>query len=331
MAELAVPATPTNFAVWYDHHAGCNPELSKGLNALMESGVAFTAALNREIYAKYFRNDRACEEISTAGSRIETLVGGMLQQLGEAGKTTADYGDTLAGLSGELSGQPKPEVMRAKVADLLKETQKVVEKNRTLQEQIGKSSEEISELRENLERVRQEAMTDELTGIANRHFFEARLREAAQEHGESGTALSLLMIDIDHFKKFNDTYGHRVGDEVLKVVGRVLRDGVKGRDAPARYGGEEFAVVLPQTCLRDAVTVAEQLRVTLTSRQLKNRKTGASYGTITISVGAAQYRTDEPLEEFVQRADEALYRAKRDGRNRVVGEVEPDATLGLVG
>ncbi len=142
--------------------------------------------------------------------------------------------------------------------------------------------------------------------------------EALQERDD----LCLLLMDIDHFKKFNDTFGHQVGDEVLKVVARTLKEGVKGRDTPARYGGEEFAVILPQTSLKNAVVVAEQIRTTLASRKLQNRKTGADYGFVTLSIGVSKYRFGESLEALIQRADEALYLGKNRGRNRVVEESE---------
>jgi diguanylate cyclase len=139
------------------------------------------------------------------------------------------------------------------------------------------------------------------------------------------------MIDIDHFKKFNDTYGHLIGDEVLRVVARLLRENVKGRDTPARYGGEEFAVILPQTSLNHAAKLAEQIRNTLASRKVHDKRTDASYGTLTVSIGAAKFQPGEPLDPLVQRADQALYRAKNQGRNRVVTEDELDSVVDLAG
>ena len=174
-------------------------------------------------------------------------------------------------------------------------------------------------------------MTDSLTGLANRKCFDQRLREEAAKAMEEGTQLCLLILDIDHFKSFNDTFGHHIGDSVLKVVARNLNDEVKGQDLPARYGGEEFCVILPGTRLEDAATVAEQIRARLAKRELKNSKTDESYGKVTLSVGAALYRFGEPISEFVQRADECLYLAKHAGRNQVVTEAKLRQTLSLVG
>ncbi len=132
-----------------------------------------------------------------------------------------------------------------------------------------------------------------------------------------GEPLCLLMADIDFFKRFNDTHGHPIGDQVLKLVARTLTETLKGRDTPARFGGEEFAVILPQTVLESAVIVAEQIRVRVASRVIKRRDTQQQLGSITLSIGVTQYRPGDTIADLVQRADEALYAAKGAGRNRV--------------
>jgi diguanylate cyclase len=139
--------------------------------------------------------------------------------------------------------------------------------------------------------------------------------------------LSLLIADIDHFKKFNDTFGHQVGDKVLRTVGRSLKDGVKGRDTAARYGGEEFAVILPQTPMSGALAVAEQIRGGLAGRKLVDKRSGDDYGRVTLSIGAAEYRSGESAADLIGRADAALYRAKENGRNRVEPEEPAEPPL----
>jgi diguanylate cyclase len=148
---------------------------------------------------------------------------------------------------------------------------------------------------------------------------------------KAGGRLSLLLADIDRFKAFNDSHGHQIGDEVLRAVGRVLKDLVKGRDTPARCGGEAFAVILPDTALADALKIAEQIRARLAGCEPRNLETGEGYGRVTLSLGVAQYRLGEPLGELIQRADRALYRAKRAGRNRVAAENGTKADFHLAG
>jgi diguanylate cyclase len=134
--------------------------------------------------------------------------------------------------------------------------------------------------------------------------------------------LCLLLLDIDHFKKFNDSFGHHIGDQVLKLLASVLRESVKGQDTAVRYGGEEFAVVLPNTALEGAFTVAENIRRRIIGKELIDRKNGERLGRITISVGVGQFAPGEPLREFIERTDRALFAAKKGGRNRVVSEEE---------
>jgi diguanylate cyclase len=198
----------------------------------------------------------------------------------------------------------------------------MAERNRTLEARLGKFAGEVNDLRESLESVQREVMTDGLTGIPNRKFFDRRLKEATSESVQTKEPMSLLFCDIDHFKRFNDTYGHQVGDQVLKLVARSLSDSVKGRDTPARIGGEEFSIILPRTRLDQAVIVANQIRNTVARRKLVGKTTQDNYGDLTLSFGAAEYRPEEPISELIRRADAALYHAKRCGRNRVSTECD---------
>jgi diguanylate cyclase len=140
----------------------------------------------------------------------------------------------------------------------------------------------------------------------------------------SGEPLSLLMLDIDHFKSFNDNYGHLTGDHVLRLVAMSLKQSIKGQDVAARYGGEEFAVVLPKTALRQALTVADNIRRAVMSKQLKKRSTGEILGRITVSVGVSMLQPSENADCLIERADACLYAAKRNGRNRVICESDPE-------
>jgi diguanylate cyclase len=159
-----------------------------------------------------------------------------------------------------------------------------------------------------------------LTGIANRRSFDERLKLAIREAKSSSDTLSLLMIDIDHFKKFNDSFGHQLGDKVLQLVARILKTSIKGRDTVARYGGEEFAVILPSTRLAGAATLGDQIREAVASRRIIQKRTGEDFGSITLSVGVSSLRSADSGESLIKRADDALYSAKRGGRNRVITE-----------
>jgi diguanylate cyclase len=142
-----------------------------------------------------------------------------------------------------------------------------------------------------------------------------------------GEALSLLMIDVDHFKTVNDRYGHPIGDLALKKVAQVCRETLREEDAVGRIGGEEFAILLPETALPAANTVANHIRKTVMSKKLVKKSSGEDLGSVTMSFGVAKYRAGESVEDVVHRADACLYAAKRGGRNLVRCETDPGISL----
>ena len=331
MADQGISANPTNFTVWFSYCSETNPELNRTLDLLVNHGVGFTEDLSEEIYNKFFAADQQSQEIREASKRIQEAVNEIVDCLYDTGEDQSSYVDKLSQFSKQLDKTERGEEVGALVHDILDETRQILEKNKTLESRLCQSGEQIDQLRQHLEEVRREAMTDPLTGMANRKFFDLTLRAEAKMAMETGKPLCLLLMDIDHFKKFNDTYGHQVGDQVLKIVARTLKDNVKGQDLPARYGGEEFCVILPKTGVTDAVAVATNIRHAMATRKLRNKKTGDNYGGVTVSIGVAQYRSEEALGQFIQRADRALYMAKDDGRNRVVSEFDAAPTAAQAG
>jgi diguanylate cyclase (GGDEF)-like protein len=156
------------------------------------------------------------------------------------------------------------------------------------------------------------AMIDGLTGLYNRRWIDEAMPRFTSRYGRSGAPLSVLMIDVDHFKKFNDTFGHAVGDKVLVVVGRTLRENLRPTDLVARYGGEEFLVILPDTNVEAGMHCAERIRQAMAAAQLDDVDTR-----ITISIGGACLKKAETMAALLARADEALYASKHGGRDRV--------------
>jgi diguanylate cyclase len=287
---------------------------------LISNKQEFTDSLLTDLYDRFFDTGRHLGQLQETSGQFEQAIDRVLKQVTNASSDAKSFGQTLNAYTAELGDDLSIEKVRGIVTNLLTETQQTVERNRALEERLMRSSGEISELKESLEVVRKEALTDALTGIPNRKFFDTRLKEATRSSMEDGEPLSLLLLDIDHFKQFNDTYGHQLGDQVLRLVARTLTDSVKGRDTPARYGGEEFVIILPQTRLPNAVTVAEQIRRTMVRHKVVRKDSGEEYGVITLSIGASTYRPGEALADLIKRADAALYHAKRTGRNRVIAE-----------
>jgi diguanylate cyclase len=319
MLANGVPPSPQNYYVWFVYFSGTAPDLRRAIDALIAERASFTAEVNSELYSRFFDETGQFGLLTDTGGRLRHIVDEVMKHLDSAAGDASQFGRTLDVFSVAI-GEGGEQKVRTLITDLISETERVAERNSALEQRLTRASDEVSELKQNLEHVQKEALTDALTGIPNRKSFDTRLRGAAREAREQNEPLSLIIADIDHFKRFNDTYGHQIGDQVLRIVARTLTDSVKGRDTPARYGGEEFAIILPQTRLKDASIVADQIRVGLMRRRLVGRERGDNYGSVTLSFGAAQYRPGEPVAALVKRADAALYCAKREGRNRVATE-----------
>lgn len=322
MDELGVVPNPRNYALWYAYVTKQHPDLTHAVDTMLAESREVTPERGEDLYRLFFGAEEAGEAIRDTGQKIEGALAQIIELVNETHEETVHYGQVLEDFSGKISGTPRVEDLRGMLAGVLDETRKIEEHSRKVETRLLASSQEVTALRQNLEVVRQESLTDGLTGIANRKSFDKSLRDAADEAVEEGEELCLLLADIDHFKKFNDNYGHQLGDQVLKLVAKTLVECIKGRDIAARYGGEEFVIILPQTKLEHAVKLAQHICLTLATKKVVRRKSGEDLGTVTVSVGVSQYQPGEPLDNLVMRADDALYTAKAAGRNRVTSERE---------
>jgi diguanylate cyclase len=318
MAQRMIAPSPTHYLIWYSHCSGCYPELSERLRRMEEKGEPFTEARLAELHERFFGTGRQVRLLDETCQRIEVTMSQLLAQVGGVSRDAGSYGDKLATFSSELDHAGPVPNLQALVNGILVETRAMQERARRLENELDQSSHQIEELRVDLAKAQRDANTDSLTGIANRKYFDYEFAAAAEEARLKNAPLSLLFADIDQFKRFNDTHGHQVGDQVLRLVAQVLTSSVKGRDLAARYGGEEFAVLLPQTELEGARHLAEQIRRTVACNNIRLKSNGRQLGHITLSVGCAEYAPQEALSDLIRRADEALYEAKRRGRNRVV-------------
>jgi diguanylate cyclase len=324
MNECGVAPAPENFELFYNYASGRHQELSRAIGEMMSRHDVFTPQVLDDLRARFVSRERHAKAMDDVGSGISEMLDMVMARIEVAGKDASDYGRTLSAATGTLSTDHTPDALRKMVDGLVGATRAMEARTKTLETELQQSSEQVSELKTQLDDVRKESRLDPLTNIANRKAFDIEL-EAAIADATDGGSVSLLMCDIDHFKKFNDCWGHQTGDQVLRLVAGCLSENVKGRDTAARYGGEEFAVILRQTALRDAVNLANQIRSTVTGKKLVKKSTGDILGKITISIGAAQLRPNDKPETLLKRADMCLYHAKNTGRNRVVGESELSA------
>jgi diguanylate cyclase len=319
MSQHNIPITPRNYAIWYDYVSGKSRELREAIDAMLEKAEQFTDEINDVLYQRF------CAELDEGAltelrDNLRRLLIDIFSQVAQLTEQAGEYESIVSKSVDKLSEGSSIQDIRAVVDDLIVETKKIGHYGRATQEKLQEATDELEHLKKEFEQAKAAALVDFLTGIGNRKAFDMAIQGSVKEAASNTEPLSLLLIDIDHFKRFNDEYGHIVGDEVLRLVVRKIKENVRGRDFVARYGGEEFSVILPGTPILGAKTVAENIRLSFSEGTLKRVKTSEYLGTITVSLGAAQYRPGESVESLVNRSDRALYFAKHSGRNRVATE-----------
>jgi diguanylate cyclase len=333
MRRHGIPLTAENYAVWQEYQDAGDTRLRRAIDILLSNGrVPDQQALHR-LYAKHcapVQETAALRDIAQRALETLHLVTGML---GDMQGAATIFGESLrsaeVGMAQSAADQDDGRrLLKPLLERLAGETRDMIRHSKTLVRRLNQSSDRIEELEQFLSEARREAATDPLTGLANRRAFDAALLDLAGRAMNNGQPLSVLIADVDHFKRVNDRWGHDTGDAVLRMVAACLLQGVRGRDIVARHGGEEFSVLLPDTAIEGAAAVAENLRAAVGHSHLAPEASGDLL-TVTISVGTASYEAGEKLSETLSRADRALYRAKQAGRNRTAVETKfADGALG---
>jgi len=315
----SVLPTPTCLFVWYCYLTGVNADLVRELQALEKQG-GITEAKLVELSHHVFGTPP--DVLDRIGEKTARIMAETSQQISQAAERESEFGRDLEDFDRAIAANDQVEMAQVLIAQLAERTRAMQQQTAALESQLRESSSTIAGLQGQLERARQEASLDGLTGIANRRTFDTELFRLANEARTTRTPLSVAMIDIDHFKGFNDTYGHPLGDQLLRVVAKILTTCVKGGDLVARYGGEEFSVLLPKTKLEQAVHVAGQIRRAIAGNRVILRNNRRDLGSVTVSIGVAQFELGESAADMVARADRGLYQAKAAGRNRVIASAE---------
>lgn len=313
IAQLKLKPIPQIYELWFRYFQG-DPEIVRAINAHTGAMDEVTCHKFYKLYLSETSRDDAVKKIS---DQIQQAITELASMLSSVKQSTADYGDTLGDVTKQIESAESIEDLGRVVSSIVQDTKMMMQKNQDLEFQLTSSSTQVADLKKNLDNVKREAMTDGLTGLANRKAFDKQIQDWVDEAKTTGNTLCLLMLDIDHFKLFNDIYGHQTGDQVLRLVARTLTDGVKGRDFAARFGGEEFVIILPETPLAAALKVADKLRKSVEDKEVVNKTSHEKLGRITLSAGVAEYIKGESITDLIERADGALYDAKKSGRNQV--------------
>ncbi len=314
------PAIPRYYELWFTYAIGHNRELSQAIKKILQDKSKLTIEDTEDLYDTFLSARQIKERVGEVGAQITTELKGVMSLIDELSDSTGTYGDSLNNIATQITGVDSKDQLTELIKALANATVHMAEKTDLQEQKLKESYEQIHELNHVLEEIRVESMTDQLTNLANRKRFEEFLAQSMADANITEQELCLLIIDIDHFKKFNDTYGHQTGDQVLCLVAKTLQSLTGSQHLASRYGGEEFTVVLPQTSLEEAVTLANTMRTSVQEKELYQKSTNETLGHITISGGIALYAPGETKETFIERADKALYEAKNAGRNVIKTE-----------
>ncbi len=307
-----IGATPKNYELWAAHETGSAPALSKDLRALLGAGVPPPQQALDALYARHIGMEQFSTTILHSSSALSSELAKVLSDIAHIQHHAGEYAEDLRAAEAGAQASAGEDAFRAALVHLTSATKTMMARNEQMQAAMQTSAAQVEALQKSLDAARKEAITDALTGLANRRYFEHCLHEEIEKHAQT---LSLIMCDIDHFKRFNDTFGHLVGDSVIRFVAAALRDVRQG--VAARYGGEEFALLLAGAGMERAQAIAQQVQQAIKAHKLTRKSTGEQLGTVTLSFGIAQRRSGESAGSFVGRADAALYRSKQSGRDRI--------------
>ena len=318
----ANPAYPRAYELWYTYSAGYNQSLNRAINDQIKHSGRLSTEDMLSIYGKFLSPNKLSDRLDEVGSKVSQEMDDLVETLKMSADATSDYGEVLEKAGEKLKVVKDPEKLKVFVAHLVQSTKSAVDANRKLEGQLVESKMQIENLQSNLEAIRYESLTDELTTLNNRKHFESSIERAVRHSDEQGHPFALLMTDIDHFKKFNDSFGHQTGDQVLRLVALAVKQNIRRSDIACRYGGEEFAIILPKSDLDHAIAVGEKIRKAVMSKELVKRSTGENLGRITISAGISVFHPGDSAHAMVSRADQCLYLAKNAGRNLVKAETD---------
>jgi diguanylate cyclase len=316
LCALKLAVTPANYELWHTYRTGKHADLIKAIETAMVA--RFTQAAADALHEAHLSGSRFSSGMIETGDGLARELSDVIELLRSAGDQTRSYGEALAAASALEAGDADPALFRTLVRNLAGATRQMNAHNETLSAQIQQSAQQVTTLQTALSQVTAEALTDGLTGIANRRCFDLTLVKRLADAKQSKTSLCLIICDIDHFKRINDGWGHGVGDHVIRYVAQICAASAPKDALAARIGGEEFALMLPATARAEAHALAEQMRLAMRQRRITRKSTGDTIATITASFGVAETQPIDNAATLLARADQHLYAAKTNGRDQVV-------------
>jgi len=320
MMKYNVPVLPKNYALWYTYVSNQNPELSKELDSVLAAQNRFTGFHADSLIDKHLQSPEQ-EQAMSLNERAENFAHSISESIGFTQENAQKFEQAMDLCHEELNGMDSDLIATDKISDfvgdLISKSLQMRDNAKGFGESLQSAQDEIKQLRHKLESSRQEALRDALTGALNRRAFNEGIEQLISDK-KDGSAL--ILCDIDHFKKFNDTHGHLLGDQVLKVVASRLSKFGTVNALAYRYGGEEFAILVQEGGVKAAAKLAEQLRLNIERLVIKDKKSQQQVAKITCSFGVVEYQSDINSFNWIELADQRLYKAKDAGRNQVISQ-----------
>lgn len=320
MARHQVVPLPTNYEVWFRYASGQDSNLNEEIDQRLKEGKKIDETLSTDLHQRFVAHAALTDATLDAGDKLNSEVDKILKLVQQTVGDSSALGSSVREASDGLSNTSTPADIRRVVGAIMSASMQMESRSKELEERLNETKSELNTLQTNLTKARNEARTDGLTGVANRKAFDETLLQEITRANDERTNMCLIIGDIDHFKMFNDSWGHRTGDQVLRLVASCLKGGVREADTVARYGGEEFAIIMPGITTAGAEKIANTMREAVQARELVKRSTGETLGRVTMSLGVATLRAGDSPSALIERADACLYTAKRSGRNRVISE-----------
>lgn len=313
ISKYNLSINPLCYAVCYEHIANINPALTIAIKTLLDKSNTLSEDDMIYLYNHYV-SEVTPEVALELQNNVSKVISDVTSVTTDLDKNVGGYGDDIKSAKDTLSAGNTKAIEKTLI-DLVDKTTSMYYVVNNLQENLASSQNELTNLKNELERTRIEALIDPLTELANRRKFDKDFETAIKQSLEMSQSVSFIMVDIDHFKKINDTYGHLFGDRVIQVVANLLVSSFGKEKCIARLGGEEFGIILPNINILVAFEMSEKIRKTIELSKIRQGK--KEVGGITVSVGVGELAKNEGLRAFYGRVDKALYNSKNGGRNKV--------------
>lgn len=333
MNKRNIATTPNNYAIWYEFIIGDNPELNAAIEELDSKKTTYTTEILQSLYEKYIADAHEAA-VNNLSNSVKEIIHNFLNKVNKEGQGLTNYAQTLSSFSEKMENANNIGDIKELIGHLLEETKKRESATQSMQTSLESMALEMKKLRAEVSKLNSEATTDSLTKVNNRRAFDMEVENFISASKADKKPLCLLLIDLDDFKRFNDKFGHTIGDKILRFVATLLKNNIKGCDSVARFAGEQFAILLPETAYQGAYIVAENIRERLSKQTLSDSAEKIELGTVTASIGVAQYSYGDSAEQLIRQADRFMHEAKRAGKNKVMGnpnkkggEAESSSTL----